>query len=138
MSTMTVALHSISGTRAAVGAAGSHTLVVDRPPDVAGGLGLGFNGGQLLALAIGGCLCNDVQYAAHDMGVVIDDLHVEVELTLEGQPARVTGVNVTVEAQATDGSPVDEVIRRAKAASTVGNSVASGFPVQVSAVPAGR
>lgn len=32
-------------------------------------MGLGFNGGQPLALAIGGCLCNDLRYVAHAMGV---------------------------------------------------------------------
>ena len=32
-------------------------------------MGLDFNGGQPLALAIGGCLCNDLRYVAHAMGV---------------------------------------------------------------------
>jgi organic hydroperoxide reductase OsmC/OhrA len=55
MASMTVELSNIAGTEAALGWAGGHTLVVDRPEGRAGGKGLGFNGGQLLALTIGGC-----------------------------------------------------------------------------------
>jgi putative redox protein len=39
------------GHSASIGSAGPHTLVVDRPAG-AGGHGLGFNGGELLYLAI--------------------------------------------------------------------------------------
>ena len=64
MPSMTVQLRSIPDTEAAVGWAGSHTVIVDRPEGKAGGRGLGFNGGQLLGIAIGGCLCNDLRYVA--------------------------------------------------------------------------
>ena len=48
MASMTVQLRSLPSTEAAVGWAGAHTVVVDRPEGKAGGKGLGFNGGQLL------------------------------------------------------------------------------------------
>ena len=54
MVSMTVELRNVEGTEAAMGWAGGHTIVVDRPPGKAGGRGLGFNGAELLALAIGG------------------------------------------------------------------------------------
>lgn len=54
-----IELRNVAGTEAAMGWAGGHTVVIDRPEGKAGGLGLGFNGGQMLALAIGGCYCND-------------------------------------------------------------------------------
>jgi uncharacterized OsmC-like protein len=66
MKSTTVELRNIEGTEAAAGWAGDHTLVVDRPEGKAGGQGLGFNGGQLLALALGGCFCNDLRYVAAD------------------------------------------------------------------------
>ena len=72
MPTSTVQLRNIPDTEAALGWAGGHTMVVDRPEGKAGGMGLGFNGGQLLALAIGGCLCNDLRYVAHDMGIALE------------------------------------------------------------------
>jgi hypothetical protein len=43
MAEMTVHLRSIHGSEAAVGWAGSHTVIVDRPEGKAGGTGLGFN-----------------------------------------------------------------------------------------------
>jgi putative redox protein len=54
-----VEFRNIGGEAAAIGSAGPYTLVVDRPAD-AGGRGVGFNGGQLLYLAIGGCVSNDL------------------------------------------------------------------------------
>ena len=69
MPTMTVDFITIGGTEAAVMKAGNHTLIIDRPEGKAGGLGLGFNGAQLLAAAVGGCLCNDIRYVAHERGM---------------------------------------------------------------------
>ena len=69
MSTVTVELRNIVGTEAALGWAGAHTAVVDRPDGRAGGRGLGLNGAELLALTIGGCFCNDLRYVAHMTGV---------------------------------------------------------------------
>jgi organic hydroperoxide reductase OsmC/OhrA len=64
MATMSVSLRNVPGTRAAMGWAGGHTLVIDRAEGKAGGMGLGFNGGQMIALSIGGCFCNDLRYMA--------------------------------------------------------------------------
>tara|TARA_R110002124_G_scaffold63350_23_gene173262 strand:- start:18349 stop:18747 length:399 start_codon:yes stop_codon:yes gene_type:complete len=132
MSQMTVALRSIPDTQAALGWAGGHTVVIDRPPGKAGGMGLGFNGGEMIALAIGGCFCNDLRYMAETMGLRVDDIAVEVEITLEGQPALVTAARVSARVEG-DGD-VAELIRRAAADSTVGNSVQRGFPVTISQV----
>ena len=132
MSQMTVALRSIPDTQAALGRAGGHTVVIDRPPGKAGGMGLGFNGGEMIALAIGGCFCNDLRYMAETMGLRVDDIAVEVEITLEGQPALVTAARVSARVEG-DGD-VAELIRRAAADSTVGNSVQRGFPVTISQV----
>lgn len=54
MPSVSVHLNNIAGTEAAMGWAGSHTVIADRPVGKAGGMGLGFNGAELLALAIGG------------------------------------------------------------------------------------
>lgn len=78
-----VELRNVPGTEAALGWAGGHTVVVDRPEGKAGGMGLGFNGGQLLALAIGGYYCNDLRYVAHDLGVDIGEIEVTVKLELD-------------------------------------------------------
>jgi organic hydroperoxide reductase OsmC/OhrA len=134
MTTMSVTLRSVAGTEAALGWAGAHSLVVDRPPGRAGGQGLGFNGGQLLALAIGGCLCNDLHYVAHAMGMRLASVEVDVTVSFAGDPLLATGAEVTVAVQAEDPqADIAEIIRRAEATSTVSNSIARGVPVRLSA-----
>ena len=85
MVSMTVELRNVEGTEAAMGWAGGHTIVVDRPEGKAGGLGLGFNGAQLLALAIGGCFCNDLRYVADEMGVGAHGPHRKTRATHDGR-----------------------------------------------------
>ena len=131
MGSMSVSLRNVAGTRAATGWAGGHTLWVDRPEGKSGGMGLGFNGGQLIALAIGGCFCNDLRYAADAMGVDLTTIEVDVEIELDGKPQLVTSATMNVRVTAGEGVDVPEVIRRAEAISTVSNSVRGGFPVTV-------
>lgn len=129
MATIRVQLANLHDTEAAVGWAGGHTVVVDRPQGRAGGRGLGFNGGELLALAIGGCLCNDLRYVAHELGVELGSIKVTVDLALDGTPARVTGATMVVACETLDGSDPRVVVERAEAISTISNSLTSGFPV---------
>ena len=132
MTTMTVQLRSIPDTEAALGWAGGHTIVVDRPDGKAGGMGLGFNGGQLLGLAIGGCFCNDLQYVAHDMGILLASVQVGISVTFEGTPMLVKEVAMQVTATPVDtNANVDAVIARAKEISSVSNSLRRGVPVQI-------
>ena len=122
-----VQLSNIAGTEAALGWAGGHTLVVDRAEGRAGGLGLGFNGAQLLALAIGGCYCNDPRYVAHDMGVAIGEIGVTVTVAMEGAPLIVTGATLSVHVETADGSDPQPLIDRAWSICTVANSIDRGI-----------
>lgn len=132
MPTINVRLRSIPDTHAAVGWSGGHTVVVDRAAGKAGGMGLGFNGGELLGLAIGGCFCNDLHYVAADMGIAIASLNIDVELSLAGEPMFVTHAGVRVHVTPVDADAnVDELIRRARDDSTVGNSIQRGIAVEV-------
>ncbi len=132
MPTMTVQLRSVPDTQAAVGWAEGHTIVVDRLDGKAGGMGLGFNGGQLLGLAIGGCFCNDLHYVAHDMGVRLVSVGVDVTVTFEGSPLLATNAEMRVAVTASDKSAnVDAVIARARDISAVSNSIKRGIPVQI-------
>jgi organic hydroperoxide reductase OsmC/OhrA len=134
MAQMTVELRNIAGTEAALGWAGAHTLVVDRPDGKAGGKGLGFNGGELLALAIGGCFCNDLLYVAHARGMALAGIAVKVTLDLAGDPLLATGATVFVECDLPDGSDVAALIAEAERISTVSNSLKAGVPVRVNGV----
>ena len=132
MTTTTVHLRSIPDTQAALGWAEGHTIVVDRPDGKAGGMGLGFNGGQLLGLAIGGCFCNDLQYVAHEMGVSLTTIKVDVTVGLEGSPLLATHAKMRVAVEAADKSTdVDSIIRRTREISTVSNSLKHGVAVEI-------
>ena len=134
MAQMSVELRNIGGTEAALGWAGAHTLVVDRPEGKAGGRGLGFNGGELLALAIGGCFCNDLRYVAPARGIKLDAISVKVTLELGGEPLLATGATMFVECDLPDGSDAAALIAEAERISTVANSLKVGLPVRVARV----
>ncbi len=134
MVTMTVELRNVEGTEAAMGWAGGHTIVVDRPEGRAGGRGLGFNGAQLLALAIGGCFCNDLRYVADEMRIKLGSISVSVTVELEGDPIIATAATMYVSCTALDGSDPLRVIEKAKRSCMVSNSISRGVPVSIQAV----
>ncbi len=131
MASVTVELRNIEGTQAAMGWAGAHTLVVDRPEGRAGGMGLGFNGAQLLALALGGCFCNDLRYVAAEMGVGLGKIAVSVSLELDGTPLVTTAATMAVACEMLDGSSPDALIARAEASCMMSNSLRRSVPVTI-------
>ena len=131
MADITVELRNVAGTEAALGWAGAHTVVVDRPEGRAGGNGLGFNGAQLLALTIGGCFCNDLRYVAHTDGIKLGKISVSVTVALEGDPILATSATMCVSCETLDGSDADTIIAKAKAACMAINSLRQGVPVDV-------
>ena len=131
MPSATVELRNIEGTQAALGWAGGHTVVVDRPEGRAGGMGLGFNGAQLLALALGGCFCNDLRYTAEQMGVQLGKIAVTVTVEMEGQPLATTAAAMTVSCETLDGSDPQPVIEKAKAICMVANTLRQGAAVTI-------
>ena len=91
-----VEVRNVSGEPAAVGNAGAHTLVVDRPSD-GGGRGIGFNGGELLYLAIAGCVSNDLFREARSAGIDLERVRVVVRGDFEGNPAVSSAIEYDVE-----------------------------------------
>jgi uncharacterized OsmC-like protein len=80
----------------AVGSAGPFTLVVDRPVEAGGG-GKGFSGGQLLYLAVAGCISNDLFREAPRFGVELESVRVTVDGDFSGEPAVSGPVNYDLE-----------------------------------------
>ncbi|MCL5777143.1 OsmC family protein [Limibaculum sp. FT325] len=126
-----VRLRNLPGTEAAVGWAGGHTIVADRPEGRAGGLGLGFNGAQLLALSLGGCFCNDLRYVADELGVKLGDISVDVSLELSGEPLVATSARMSVALSTLDGSDPAIVVDKARSSCMVSNSLTRGVPVTI-------
>ena len=135
MASFTAEFTTIDGTAAALGRAGAHSLVADRPAGRAGGLGLGFNGAQLLALAVGGCLANDLRYVAEASGIAIGRIAVKVTIEADGTPLLATGVDVEIACEATDGSDPAALVAATTAITMVGGTLAKGIPVAFRPVP---
>lgn len=133
MAVVTVELRNVEGTQAAMGWAGAHTLIVDRQNGKAGGMGLGFNGAQLLALALGGCFCNDLRYVAQEMGVSLGKISVSVTVELAGEPMLAIAATMIVSCATEDGSDPSAVIEKAKESCMVSNSLRNGVPVTIEA-----
>jgi putative redox protein len=73
---------------------------VDRPVEAGGG-GKGFNGGQLLYLAIAGCVSNDLFREAPGFGVDLRSVRVTVQGDFSGDPAVSGPVTYDVELSGT-------------------------------------
>jgi putative redox protein len=91
-----VETRNIHGSVTAVGSAGGHTLVIDRPI-ASGGGGLGFNGGELLHLAVAGSVSNDLFREAALAGIRLTQVRVVVRGDFAGEPAVSTGIHYDVE-----------------------------------------
>ena len=131
---MEVEFRNVAGEAAAIGSAGPYTLVVDRPAD-GGGRGLGFNGGQLLYLAIGGCVSNDLFREAAVRGIQLDAVRVVVRGDFSGAPAVSEPVFYDVELSG-DAAPeqLRALVEHVDAIAEIPNSVRGGTEVTIDRV----
>jgi uncharacterized OsmC-like protein len=129
-----VEFRNVGGEAAAVGSAGLYTLVVDRPAD-AGGRGLGFNGGQLLYLAIGGCVSNDLFREAATRGIALTSVRVVVRGDFSGDPAVSDPVSYDVELSGDASSEqLEQLIAHVDAIAEIPNSMRNGTQVKLAGV----
>jgi organic hydroperoxide reductase OsmC/OhrA len=129
-----VSFRQIAETGAALGRAGSKTVVADRPAGKAGGLGLGLSGGELQALALGAGYCNQLRFSADQLSMEITDLAVDVRLQVDGTPALVTGAEIDVRVEISgSAADLEQLLAHAQSESSISNSVMRGFPVRVRA-----
>ena len=122
---------SLGGGRVtAIGSGGPFTLVVDRPAEVGGG-GLGFSGGQLLNLAVAGCVSNDLFREAARAGMTLNRVTVRVRSDYAGSPAVSTPIEyeVEVDADASDDE-IAALIAHVDAIAEIPNSIRNGTEVR--------
>ena len=81
-----VETQNLDGRVTSLATAEQFTLVVDRPTEGGGG-GLGFNGGQLLYLAVAGCISNDLFREARAADIGLSSVRVRVGGDFVGDPA---------------------------------------------------
>jgi putative redox protein len=125
---------SVDGRVTAVGSAGPFTLVVDRPIDAGGG-GQGFNGGQLLNLAVAGCISNDLFREAERAGIKLRRIRVTARSDYVGEPVVSTPIEYDVEV---DGDASAEALRQlvqgVDQIAEIPNSLRLGTEVRLSSV----
>lgn len=131
MTQFRVELQNIDGAPTAIGSAGPFTLVVDRPLEAGGG-GKGFNGGQLLHLAVAGCISNDLFREARTRGIALRRVVVNVDGDFLGSPAVSAGIeyDVHVEGDATDAQ-LAELVQYVDEIAEIPNSLRRGTPVRL-------
>jgi uncharacterized OsmC-like protein len=132
----TVRVRTVQDACVAVGWSGHRTLTVDRP-EQAGGMGLGFSGGELLLLAIGGCYCNDIFREAAKQGIVIKSVQVDVQADWGGDPVRAQNVTYStrIEAEASEAD-ILALIEQTDRVAEIPNSLRMGTPVMLTEVQA--
>jgi uncharacterized OsmC-like protein len=129
-----VEFRNIAGEATAIGSAGPFTLVVDRPTD-GGGLGLGFNGGELLYLAIGGCVSNDLFREAAARNIRLRTVRVVVRGDFSGDPAVSDAVTYDVElAGDATKEQLEKLVAHVDAIAEIPNSVRRGTAVRLADV----
>src|SRR5437763_14714760 len=136
MAQTSVRVRTVQDACVAVGWTGHRTLTIDRP-EQAGGMGLGFNGGELLLLAIGGCYCNDIFREAAKLGIVITSVQVDVQADWGGEPVRAQNVTYStrIEAEA-DEADVLALIEQTDRVADIANSLRMGTPGMLAEAPA--
>lgn len=124
-----VETRSVDGGPTALGWGGSVSLVVDRPAEAGGG-GLGFNGGQLLNLAVAGCISNDLFREAAKRGIRLERVRVTVDSDYAGQPAVSSPIEYSVEISAdANAAAVAELIAYVDEIAEIPNSIRRGTQV---------
>ncbi len=122
---------TVDGGPTALGSAGSTTLLTDRPAS-AGGRGLGFNGGQLLNLAVAACVSNDLYREAAKRGITLTRVRVTASSEYSGDPPVSTPIEYSVEiAGDTSEEALRDLVAHTDAIAEIPNSLRGGTAVRL-------
>lgn len=107
----------------------SHALSIPPRP---GGYGSSASGGELLALALATCWCNDLYREATARGIVVHGVEVEVDAEFggAGEPARRIRYRARVTADAPDEA-VRQLIEHTDRVAEVHNTLRGGIAVEL-------
>lgn len=128
---MSVHIRSAHEGNFSVGWTGQHSLVIDRSPSD-GGQGMGFNGGQLLLLALGACYANDVFREAARRQIEVVGIRVIVECGWGGDPIRAQDVQLSTRIEADAGEDeIMDLIQHVDQIAEVHNTLRHGVEVEL-------
>ena len=126
-----VELVTVDGGPTALGSAGPFTLVADRPVE-AGGRGLGFNGGQLLYLAVAACISNDLYREADRAGLALRRVAISVHGDFPQRGSASTAISYDVELEGdAPASRLEALIDEVDGLAEIPLSLREGTPVHL-------
>ena len=123
---------SLAGSATAVGWARGHTVIIDRLPE-GGGRDLGFNGGELLHLAVAGCVSNDLFREARAMGLELTRVAISASGEFVGTPQVSGGIGYSVEVWGNaPAEALRTLVERVDRIAEIPNSLRQGTTVRLS------
>ncbi|HVP61799.1 MAG TPA: OsmC family protein [Myxococcaceae bacterium] len=126
-----VRTESLAGRATALGWARGHTVVIDRPAD-GGAQDLGFNGGELLHLAVAGCVSNDLFREARALGLRLTRVAVTARGEFAGSPPVSGGIGYSVEVWGdAPTAALRELVARVDRIAEIPNSLRRGTAVHL-------
>jgi putative redox protein len=132
-----VETRNVEGQTTAIRSAGPFTVIFDRPVEGGGG-GLGFNGGQLLYLAVAGCISNDLFREASAEGISLRRVRVKVRGGFSGDPAVSDEIEYDVAIDG-DASPdrLKALVEKVDRIAEIPDSLRGGTPVRLRSASTG-
>ncbi len=96
-------------------------------------MGIGFNGGEMLFLAIGGCFVNDLYREAAKRDIDVKGVEVAVGGDWGGEPVRAQNVSFSVRVEAAASrEEISDLIRHTDEVAEIPNSLRYGTPIALS------
>ena len=136
MAATNVHVRTLHGSSAAAGWSGPRTVAIDRS-ESAGGLGIGFNGGELLLLAIGACYTNDLYREAAKRNMTLSSVAVDVQADWGGEPVRAQNVRFDVRVTSKENKEdVIALIGHTNEVAEIHNSLRKGTSVTMGKIEA--
>ena len=110
----------------------SHSLLIDPQES---GQGSSVNGGELLALAVATCFCNDVYREARSRAIQVHSLQVDVVALFGGigEPARQIRYRVLISAGASE-EVLHELVAQTDRIAEIHNTLRLGMPVELESI----
>jgi len=94
--------------------------------------GKGFNGGQLLYLAIAGCISNDLFREAPRFDVELDSVHVTVDGDFSGPPA--VSDAITYDVELSGRGDLEALVREVDRIAEIPNTLRQRVPVAIRSI----
>ena len=130
--TFEVRTDSLAGAATALGWARGHTVIIDRPAD-GGGRDLGFNGGELLHLAVAGCVSNDLFREARALGIRLTRVAITAQRRVHRHAPVSGGIGYSVEVWGdAPAAELRALVARVDTIAEIPNSLRRGTAVRLS------